>query len=103
MLLDEPLDSLDLPSQHSVAALVERVCANGVTVAIVAHDVNPILGYLDQVVYIARGRALAGPPNAVITTNNLSELYGTRIDVLTASDGRVVVAGGPEGSSFHAP
>ena len=57
LLLDEPLDSLDLPNQAGVAALVSRICrSEGVTVLIVAHDVNPILPYLDRVVYLGQRR-----------------------------------------------
>ncbi len=42
----------------------------------VAHDVNPILRYLDQVIYLAEGGAAAGPPREVITGETLSRLYG---------------------------
>jgi zinc/manganese transport system ATP-binding protein len=50
LVLDEPLDSLDLPSQTGIAALISRICRQeGVTVMLVAHDVNPILSYLDRV------------------------------------------------------
>ena len=61
LILDEPLDSLDLPNQASVAALLRRICSSeGVSVLLVAHDVNPLLGYLDQVIYMAGGRATSG-------------------------------------------
>jgi zinc/manganese transport system ATP-binding protein len=103
LLLDEPLDSLDLPNQASVAALVSRLCKErGVTVMIVAHDANPILSYLDRVVYLAGGRAVAGSPTEVITSATLSSLYGTPIEVLSASDGRLVVVGEPEAPARHA-
>jgi zinc/manganese transport system ATP-binding protein len=102
LLLDEPLESLDLPNQQGVAGLLQRISADGVTVVIVAHDVNPILGYLDQVIYIAGGRALAGPPTAVITTENLSRLYGAPVEVVRTTSGRLVVVGQPEAASFHA-
>src|SRR5437762_2825856 len=50
LMLDEPLDSLDLPNQAGVAALISQICrTEGVAVMIVAHDVNPILSYLDRV------------------------------------------------------
>jgi len=102
LLLDEPLDSLDLPNQAAVAALVARVCReHGVTVLLVAHDVNPILGYLDGVIYLGHGGAAIGPPGAVITSDTLSRLYDTRIEVLTASDGRLVVVGQPEAPAHH--
>ena len=102
LLLDEPLDSLDLPNQASVAALVARICrSEGVTVLIVAHDVNPILSYLDRVVYLGSGGAVSGAPEAVLTTETLTRLYGAPIEVLRASDGRLVVVGQPEAASYH--
>ncbi|MDE3075279.1 MAG: ATP-binding cassette domain-containing protein [Chloroflexota bacterium] len=102
MFLDEPLDSLDLPNQASVAALIQRICREqGVTVLIVAHDVNPILPYIDRVIYIAAGKAVAGSPADVITSQTLSRLYNTPIEVLRASDGRLVVVGEPEAPAIH--
>jgi zinc/manganese transport system ATP-binding protein len=102
LLLDEPLDSLDLPNQAAVAALVGRICRDeGVTVVMVAHDVNPILSRLDRVVYLAEGGAVAGDPEEVITSETLSRLYGTPIEVLRTSDGRLVVVGQPEAPALH--
>ena len=102
LLLDEPLDSLDLSNQGAVAALVQRICRReGVTVLLVAHDVNPILTYLDRVVYFAGGRGVEGPPREVITTETLSMLYGVPVEVLETSDGRLVVVGTPEPPAFH--
>jgi zinc/manganese transport system ATP-binding protein len=103
LLLDEPLDSLDLPNQASVAALVSDISDEfGITVLIVAHDVNPIVSYLDKVVYVARGGAVCGPPDQVITSGTLSALYETPIEVLRTSDGQMVVVGSPEAPAHHA-
>jgi zinc/manganese transport system ATP-binding protein len=102
LILDEPLDSLDLPNQAAVAALVRRICSQeGVSVLLVAHDVNPLLGYLDRVIYLAGGRALTGTVSEVITAPQLSALYGAPVDVLRASDGRLVVVGQPEAPHVH--
>jgi zinc/manganese transport system ATP-binding protein len=102
LLLDEPLDSLDLSNQGAVAALVQRICREeGVTVLLVAHDVNPILAYLDRVVYFAAGRGLEGTPREVIDGPTLSGLYGVPIEVLETSDGRLVVVGTPEPPAHH--
>jgi zinc/manganese transport system ATP-binding protein len=104
LLLDEPLDSLDLFNQRAVAALVQNVCkSQGVTVLLVAHDVNPILPYLDRVVYFAAGGAVEGPPREVVTGPTLSRLYGVPVEVLEASDGRLVVVGTPEPPAHHHP
>ncbi|MCW2527675.1 MAG: metal transporter ATP-binding protein [Pseudonocardiales bacterium] len=103
LLLDEPLDSLDLPNQAAVAGLLRDICeVRGVTVVMVAHDVNPILPYLDQVVYVAGGRVAAGTPERVITTASLSSLYGSPVEVLTTSQGRLVVVGAPDAHTHHA-
>jgi zinc/manganese transport system ATP-binding protein len=102
LLLDEPLDSLDLPNQSGVAALVSQICrTEQVSVLMVAHDVNPILSYLDRVVYFAHGAAVSGTPAEVITSKTLSGLYGAPVEVLTTSDGRLVVVGTPEAPSVH--
>jgi zinc/manganese transport system ATP-binding protein len=102
LLLDEPLDSLDLPNQAVVAALVHEICREeGVAVLLVAHDVNPLLPYLDRVVYLAAGHAVAGTVEEVITGETLTGLYGLPVEVLKASDGRLVVVGQPEAPAHH--
>jgi zinc/manganese transport system ATP-binding protein len=102
LLLDEPLDSLDLSNQAAVAALVRRICeVEQVAVLLVAHDINPILSYLDRVIYLAGGGAIEGAPEEVITSETLSRLYGAPIEVLRASDGRLVVVGQPEAPYVH--
>jgi zinc/manganese transport system ATP-binding protein len=102
LILDEPLDSLDLPNQTAVTALLSRICKHeGVTVLLVAHDVNPLLTYLDRVVYFGGGHAAVGNPRQVITAETLSRLYGVPIEVLRTADGRLFVAGLPEAPAHH--
>ena len=102
LLLDEPLDSLDVTNQASVSALIQSVCrSEDVAVLMVAHDVNPILPYLDQVIYLAHGGAVMGAPEEVITADTLTMLYGTPIDVLRDREGRLVVVGQPDHPPEH--
>ncbi len=102
LLLDEPLDSLDLPTQGTVARLVADICRReGVGVLLVAHDVNPLLPYLDRVVYLAGGKAVQGAVSEVIDSETLSGLYGVPVEVLTARDGRLVVVGQPDPPAHH--
>jgi zinc/manganese transport system ATP-binding protein len=94
LLLDEPLDSLDLPNQQVIAALLASLTRTaGVAVVIVAHDVNPLLPYLDRVIVLGAGGVLSGTPAEVITSVGLTRLYGTPIDVVTTADGRLIVVG----------
>ncbi|HKS52333.1 MAG TPA: ATP-binding cassette domain-containing protein [Pseudonocardiaceae bacterium] len=102
LLLDEPLDSLDLPNQAAVATLIAGISrAQQVAVLMVIHDVNPVLPHLDTVVYLAPGGSLIGPPRQVITGAALTDLFGTPIEVLTAADGRLVVVGHPRRCDVH--
>ncbi len=104
LALDEPLDSLDLRNQQGIAGVIRRVSREtGAAVLLVAHDINPILSAVDRVVYVAHGQVAVGTPEEVITTATLSRLYGASIEVLRASDGRIVVVGQPEEEvSYHA-
>jgi zinc/manganese transport system ATP-binding protein len=97
LLLDEPLNGLDLPSQAAICALISDITREQrIGVVMVAHDVNPLMTYLDQVAYVGDGAIVSGPPQAVVTTETLSRLYGTAVEVVHAADGRLAVLGQPE-------
>ncbi len=103
LMLDEPLESLDLNNQQAISELIRRICREqGVTVLLVAHDVNPILPFIDRVIYVAGGHVLSGTPEDVIRTDILTRLYGAPVEVLRTSDGRIVVVGQHEPVSYHA-
>lgn len=103
LLLDEPLEGLDLTSQASTVALLAHICRDqGIAVLMVAHDVNPLLPYLDLVAYIGDGTIVSGPPVQVVTGDTLTRLYRTPIDVVRRSDGRLAVLGQPEAHAYCA-
>jgi zinc/manganese transport system ATP-binding protein len=102
LALDEPLESLDLNNQQAISELIRGICrARAVTVLLVAHDINPILGFVDRVVYVAGGHVVAGKPEDVIRTETLTKLYGAPVEVLRTSDGRLVVVGQYEPVTHH--
>ena len=102
LLLDEPLDSLDLYNQQAVSALIRSVSQEyKITVLLVAHDVNPLLPYLDRVLYIGRGQIAIGKPEEVINSETLSHLYDSPIEVLHTQNGRLIVVGQPESVTYH--
>lgn len=104
LLLDEPLDNLDLRNQQGVVSVIRQISKEtGTAVLLVAHDINPILPAVDRVVYVAHGQVAVGTPEEVITTETLSRLYNTPIEVLRTSDGRIIVVGQQEEEvSYHA-
>lgn len=98
LLLDEPLDSLDVANQREVSRIIREVSREvGAAVLLVAHDVNPLLPYVDRICYLAGGHAAIGSPREVITSETLSRLYGVEVEVLRTRDGQLVVVGQPEG------
>lgn len=98
LLLDEPLAHLDIRSVALIVGLLRRLATEGhVTVLISTHDVNPLQSAMDRVVYLARGRAVSGPAEAVIRTEVLSRLYGHHVDVIRVH-GRVLVVTADEGA-----
>jgi zinc/manganese transport system ATP-binding protein len=93
LLLDEPLASLDISREQEIVSVVDRVCrARNVAVMLVTHDINPLLPVVDRVLYMANGRSAIGKPEEVITSERLSGLYGSPIEVLE-SRGRLFVVG----------
>ena len=101
VLADEPLLSLDLAYQSTITSLLdERRRAAGTPVLFVTHDINPVLGMVDKVLYLAPGRWAIGAPDDVLTSETLTQLYGTDVDVLRVR-GRVVVVGTPDDQHVH--
>ncbi|MYT14097.1 zinc/manganese transport system ATP-binding protein [Streptomyces sp. SceaMP-e96] len=101
LLCDEPLLSLDLHHQRTLTGLVEeRRRSAGTAVVFVTHEINPVLGLVDRVLYLARGGHRVGPPDEVMTSTALSELYGTQVDVVRVR-GRIVVVGAPDSGTGH--
>jgi zinc/manganese transport system ATP-binding protein len=93
LLCDEPLLSLDVSYQQEVTALLDRRRhEDGTAVVFVTHEINPVLPYVDRVLYLAGGRWAIGSPAEVFTSERLSELYGATIDVVRVRD-RIVVLG----------
>ena len=99
LLADEPLLSLDLAYQQTITHLLdERRRSAGTPVVFVTHDINPVLPMVDRVLYLAPGRWAIGTPDEVLTSETLSALYDTDVDVLRVRD-RIVVVGTPDDSA----
>jgi zinc/manganese transport system ATP-binding protein len=94
LLLDEPLVNLDPHYQSDLVGLTKSLRDElGVTILFSAHELNPLLGALDRVLYLGRGQAALGTVDDVITGPVLSRLYGAEIDVFRLK-GRIFVMSG---------
>ena len=93
LLCDEPLLSLDLANQHLVSTLIDkRRRSHDTAVLFVTHEINPILPLVDRVLYLVDGKFRIGTPAEVMTSEVLSDLYNTDVEVLQVR-GRLVVIG----------
>lgn len=102
LLLDEPLANLDMRREADFVQLINRVVREqGVTVLLIAHNINPLLSVLDRIVYVANGRIMTGKPSDVLTSQKLTDLYGIPIEVLTDSRGRIAIVGMEESLEHH--
>lgn len=101
LLCDEPLLSLDMHHQQAVSALINKQCREkNSAVVFVTHEINPIIDYVDRVLYLAGGSFRVGTPEEVMTTEVLSELYESHVEVIHAN-GRIVVVGLPDATTHH--
>ncbi|WOC11743.1 metal ABC transporter ATP-binding protein [Gordonia sp. MP11Mi] len=96
LLCDEPLASLDLTSQQVVVDLLDaRRRRADTAVLFVTHELNPVLPFVDRVLYLADGRFRIGTVDEVMNSATLSELYGSPIEVVRIG-GRLIVVGGED-------
>ncbi|GAA5201841.1 ABC transporter ATP-binding protein [Microbacterium jejuense] len=93
LLLDEPTNHLDLRYQIETLDLVCDLADQGTAVGVVLHDLDHAASVADEVVLMHHGRVHAsGAPHEVLTTENLTEVYGFPIDTeVDASTHRVRV------------
>src|SRR4051794_2335654 len=102
LLCDEPLLNLDPANARLVSALIDqRRRESGTAVLFVTHEVNPVLPYVDRVLYLADGRFRIGTVAEVMTSETLSDLYRADIQVVKVG-GRYVVVGEHLDHSGHA-
>ncbi|SFD77943.1 iron ABC transporter ATP-binding protein [Roseivivax sediminis] len=92
LLLDEPLNNLDLSHVRRVMAVARARAETGAAVAVVLHDLTVAARHADHIVALKSGRVFAsGPPEEVVTPEILSALYDTPLEVHDIAGKRVVL------------
>lgn len=83
LLLDEPTNHLDLRYQIETLDLVRDLADRGTALGVVLHDLGHAASVADEVILLHNGRVRAsGLPAEVLTSENLSEVYGLHIDTV---------------------
>jgi iron complex transport system ATP-binding protein len=79
LLLDEPMNHLDIAAQLEVLALLARLAASGVTVVAAMHDLALAAAHADHVVVLSHGKVVAtGPTAETLTPTLIQDVYGVR-------------------------
>ncbi|WP_432488508.1 iron ABC transporter ATP-binding protein [Kineococcus sp. SYSU DK018] len=83
VLLDEPLNNLDIRHAVRMMRLLRRVADElGRAVALVVHDVNFAAAWSDRIVAVRDGRVVAqGTPEEVVRTDVLERVFDTPVRV----------------------
>ena len=64
----------------------------GITAIMAIHDLNLASRYADRVIMMHEGRIFAvGPPEEVLTPENIREVYGVEAEVLCGKDGKPLI------------
>jgi iron complex transport system ATP-binding protein len=82
LLLDEPLNNLDLNHQLEVMQLLRRLNEAGRTIVVVLHDLNIAGQYCEQIVLLDGGRIAAqGSPADILDPTVILEVFRVRVAV----------------------
>lgn len=90
MLLDEPTAFLDINHQIQILRLLHSLnTEQDKTIVCVSHNLNLTAAFFDDIVLLSDGRIVAqGPPDEIITTERIRQVYGADVLVDRASSGR---------------
>ena len=78
LLMDEPITALDLASQRRILEVMGEECERGAVVVFSTHHLDEAR-HSRHVLMLANRLTAQGPPELVLTKENLEALYGGRI------------------------
>lgn len=82
LILDEPTAGLDMGASLSLLSLMRDFCHDDRAMIITTHHIDEIIPEIERVVLISQGRIIAdGPKAQVLTSEQLSNLYQTQLQV----------------------
>jgi manganese/iron transport system ATP-binding protein len=91
ILMDEPLNGLDIQSMEDIFLIYQALKERGVTVMVSMHDLDLAAERFDQALLLNRRLVGYGSPGSVFTTEKLRQAYGSHLRVLDTEDGQMVL------------
>jgi manganese/iron transport system ATP-binding protein len=92
ILMDEPLNGLDAPSQEAILSLLETLRQQKITVMVATHDLDQAASHFNRVMLLNRRLIRLGTPKDVLTNENLLLAYSGHAHLIQAADGTTTLA-----------
>ena len=92
VLMDEPLNGLDAPSQEAILSLLEKLQHEKITVMVATHDLGQAANHFDRVMLLNQRIIRFGPPHEVLTSENLLHAYSGHAQLIQSVDGLTTLA-----------
>jgi manganese/zinc/iron transport system ATP- binding protein len=86
VILDEPFQGVDAPTERAIVAVLEGLAGDGRTVVVVHHDLQTVPEYFDQALLLNVRAIDSGPVATVFTEDNLRLTFGGRVGVLATRE-----------------
>ena len=92
MLMDEPLNGVDMHSQEVIFGILDELRRRSVTILVATHDLDQAADRFDRVLLLNHRLLGFGAPQEVFTTERLMAAYGGHLK-LVQGDGQVLALG----------
>ena len=92
ILMDEPLNGLDAPSQEIIFHILDELRGQKVTVMVATHDLNLAAERFDSVLLLNRRLLAYGPARQIFTTSNLLAAYGGHVHMIEGAQGLMAIS-----------
>jgi ABC-type Mn2+/Zn2+ transport system ATPase subunit len=92
LVLDEPNTGMDLVGEAATMELIQRLhLEDGIAVLMVTHHLATVVNYAKRIAVVGDGTLREGTVEEMITSENLSRLYGLPVKVVTTNGHAVVI------------
>ncbi|MGY0587819.1 MAG: ABC transporter ATP-binding protein [Paraglaciecola chathamensis] len=87
ILMDEPVNHLDVHFQYSIMTLLKTLSRRGKTIVTVLHDLNLAASFSDHVILLKEGNLVsAGPTATTLTPNRIHRVFDIEAEVFRRDD-----------------
>lgn len=76
LLLDEPLNHVDIATQELMFHTIERICNDGKSVLVSTHDLGILTVHFSRVLFLDKSIIADGSAENVLTPQNIAKAYG---------------------------